>query len=56
MENKEAMMGYILNRKYWNQGYMSEAARRVVAFGFEQLGLHRIIAGCDPANTGVPTA
>jgi RimJ/RimL family protein N-acetyltransferase len=51
-EDKEAMLGYILNRKYWNHGYMSEAARRVTAFGFEQLGLHRIIASCDPANTG----
>ena len=52
LENKEAMIGYILNRKYWNQGYTTEAARSVVAFGFEQLGLHRIIASCDPANTG----
>jgi len=40
LENKEAMIGYILNRKYWNQGYTTEAARKVAAFGFEQLGLH----------------
>lgn len=51
-ENKEGEIGYILNRRYWNQGYMSEAARRVVSFGFEELGLHRIFATCDPANTG----
>jgi [ribosomal protein S5]-alanine N-acetyltransferase len=51
-ENKEAMLGYLLNRKYWNQGYITEATRKVIAFGFEQLGLHRIIASCDPANTG----
>jgi RimJ/RimL family protein N-acetyltransferase len=51
-ENKEAMLGYLLNRKYWNQGYITEATRKVIAFGFDQLGLHRIIASCDPANTG----
>ena len=51
-ENKEGEIGYILNRRYWNQGYMTEAARKVVSFGFEQLGLHRIIATCDPANIG----
>ena len=50
--NKESMVGYILNRKYWNQGYVTEAARAVVAFGFEQMNLHRIIASCDPENTG----
>jgi len=52
LANKEAMIGYLLNRNYWNQGYTTEAARSVLAFGFEQLGLHRIIASCDPANTG----
>ena len=52
LENKEAMIGYILSRKYWNKSYTTEAGRRVVAFGFEQLGLHRIIASCDPVNTG----
>ena len=51
-EDKEAMLGYILNRKYWNQGYTTEAAGKVIGFGFEQLGLHRIIASCDPENTG----
>ncbi len=51
-ENKEAMIGYIINRNYWNQGYVTEAARAVVDFGFEHMGLHRIIASCDPANTG----
>jgi len=50
--NKEAMLGYLLNRKDWNQGYITEAARKIIAFGFERLGLHRIIASCDPANTG----
>jgi [ribosomal protein S5]-alanine N-acetyltransferase len=51
-ENKEGEIGYVLNRRFWNQGYTTEAARRLVAFGFEELGLHRIYATCDPDNTG----
>jgi [ribosomal protein S5]-alanine N-acetyltransferase len=50
--SKEGEIGYILNRKYWNRGYMTEAAIKAVSFGFEQLGLHRIFATCHPANKG----
>lgn len=37
-------IGYWLGKPYWGQGYMSEAARRVIRFGFEELGMHRIYA------------
>ena len=50
--NRKAMIGYVLNRRYWNQGYVTEAAREVVSYGFDELRLHRIYAACDPANTG----
>jgi RimJ/RimL family protein N-acetyltransferase len=49
-QNREGWIGYILNRGFWGQGYMTEAAQRIVGFGFEELGLHRIYATCDPAN------
>ncbi len=39
-----AEMGYWMGVPYWNQGYCSEAARALVAYGFEQMGLHRIYA------------
>lgn len=43
-------IGYCFNRRYWGQGYATEAATALLAFGFAQLGLHRIWATCDPAN------
>jgi RimJ/RimL family protein N-acetyltransferase len=50
-EMHEAALWYILNRAYWGQGLMTEAARRMLAFGFETLGLRRIWADTDPRNT-----
>jgi RimJ/RimL family protein N-acetyltransferase len=31
-------------------GYATEATRRLLAFGFNELGLHKISAICDPQN------
>jgi [ribosomal protein S5]-alanine N-acetyltransferase len=42
-------LGYWLGVSSWNQGYTTEAARRVTAYGFER-GLYRIEAGCFPRN------
>jgi len=39
-----AELGYWIGQPYWNQGYCTEAAREVVRYGFEELGLHRIHA------------
>lgn len=53
-ENRSAEVGYSLSRAFWNQGYMSEALRAVVDFGFGQLGLNRIEAQheCDNPASG----
>ena len=39
-----AELGYWLDPDHHRQGYGSEAAERIVAYGFDQLGLHRIEA------------
>ncbi len=49
-EHGEAHIGYSLTQQYWGQGYATEAARLLVEFGFQRLGLHRIFATCDPEN------
>ena len=36
--------------QYWNQGYATEIAKATIEYGFEQLGLDRILADADAAN------
>ena len=54
MDNRSAEVGYSLGRKYWNQGYMTEALQAVVEFGFTRLNLNRIEAQheCDNPASG----
>jgi len=46
----EASIGYFTAYDYWGQGYATEAAYRLLAFGFRGLGLHRTVATCDAEN------
>ena len=50
MENTNAEMGYVLNPVYQGKGYAAEAARAMLGFGFNTLGVHRIYAKCRPNN------
>jgi ribosomal-protein-alanine N-acetyltransferase len=49
-EHRRGEIGYVLAREWWGFGYATEAARRLLDFGFDQLGLHKISATCDPEN------
>ena len=40
--HNSAELGYVLNPDYQGKGLMTEAARRVLQFGFSVLGLHRV--------------
>jgi RimJ/RimL family protein N-acetyltransferase len=42
--NKRGELGYWIGTPFWNRGYCTEAARALLSFGFESLGLHRIEA------------
>lgn len=50
VDDSKAEVGYNLSRKYWNQGYMTEAVRAIITFGFETMLLNRIEALCQPEN------
>lgn len=47
----EADIGYELAPEHWGKGYATEAARAIIAFGFRELGLHRVSAECAADNT-----
>ena len=47
---RQGEVGYIFHPDAHGQGYASEAARALLAFGFEVMGLHRIYARCDARN------
>jgi len=48
--NHKAEVGYWLSKKYRGQGIMSEAVKQVVDYGFKELNLKRIWAGCFTNN------
>lgn len=48
----EAEIGYCLHPESWNQGYMTEAARAFIDFGFREWDMHRIFARIDLENIG----
>jgi RimJ/RimL family protein N-acetyltransferase len=50
--HRRADMAYWIGSAYWRQGYTSEAARRMVRWGFETLKLNRIYAQCLTDNLG----
>ena len=44
-------IGWVFSPEVAGQGYATEAAARVLGLGYEQLGLHRVIARVDARNT-----
>jgi ribosomal-protein-alanine N-acetyltransferase len=47
---KAAKLGYAVRADRWGKGYATDAARRMIQFGFDELGLHRISAAIGPDN------
>lgn len=48
--NARAEIGYTLMPEFWGRGYMKEAMRAVITFGFNDLQLHSIEANINPSN------
>ena len=43
-------IGWVFHPGWHGRGYATEAARALLDYGFRELGLHRIIATCQPEN------
>jgi RimJ/RimL family protein N-acetyltransferase len=52
-QNESPRLKYdFLHKSYWKQGYMPEAAKALLSFGFNKLKLHRMFASCNAENYG----
>jgi RimJ/RimL family protein N-acetyltransferase len=49
-EHREGHIGYGLDRRFWGQGYATEAIHALLFFGFNTLGLHRISSDAIAEN------
>lgn len=49
-ETQEVEVGYLLSKAYWGRGLATEGATASLQYGFETLGLQRIIALVHPEN------
>jgi RimJ/RimL family protein N-acetyltransferase len=49
-EHQQAEIGWALGVEYRGQGYVTEAARALITYGFTTLGLHRIHARTSSQN------
>jgi [ribosomal protein S5]-alanine N-acetyltransferase len=49
-EINEWEIGWTFHEDHWGQGYATEAALALLKFGFEDLGVHRIVAFCNANN------
>lgn len=50
-ENHRAEIGYMLLHEFNGKGYITEAIKAVLTYGFEQMDLHSIEAIIDPDNS-----
>ncbi len=48
--DRRAKLGYDLIREHWGRGYMTEAVKALLDYGFLSLNLNRVEATVDPEN------
>lgn len=50
--NYRSEIGYLLDSDFWRKGYMTEAVRTIMNFGFHTLQFHSMEGCIDPNNEG----
>jgi RimJ/RimL family protein N-acetyltransferase len=51
MEQGVGVLAYYIAKAYWNKGYASEAGSAFVQFGFNVLGVNKIVATIEVGNS-----
>ncbi|CCV64387.1 GCN5-related N-acetyltransferase [Alteracholeplasma palmae J233] len=49
-KNDECELGYWLGKEFWKNGYMTEAVKELIRYGFEELGMNVIWCGYYDGN------
>lgn len=49
-QNRRCELGYALGASHWGKGYVTEALRAALDYGFDMLDLNRVEADIDPRN------
>jgi RimJ/RimL family protein N-acetyltransferase len=49
-EHRQGEIGFVVHPAHQRMGYATEAARPLLAFGFDRLGLHRVFGQLDARN------
>ncbi|GHF26382.1 GNAT family acetyltransferase [Amycolatopsis deserti] len=52
LDEGEVELGYRLRRRFWGRGYATEGARALIAKGFTEGGVRRVVAFTMSVNTG----
>jgi len=51
-DGDEVELGYRFGKDHWGKGYATELAKASAAYGFEKLGIDRLVAVCYAENEG----
>ena len=49
-DRQEVEVAYLLGKKFWGQGFATEAGLAIVRYAFQELSLSRLICLIDPQN------
>jgi RimJ/RimL family protein N-acetyltransferase len=49
-QSRQGEVGWSIHPDVQGRGLATEGAREMLRLGFDEMGLHRITAGCDPRN------
>ena len=50
-ETGETEVGYAIAKEFWGKGFATEAARKFLEYGFDELNFETIVAVAQPENT-----